>query len=159
MPPSFKTEKPSGARSRDRSGSSHETLWRADEALGPSNRSFGLTLAGVLAALGAISLWRGGLQRGTWELGLAVALLAVAGFVPGVLAPLNRAWTWIGRRLNRVVSPLLIIVLFYGVVTPAGLAMRALGKDPLRRRFDRQSSSYWIDCREGSKTSDMRRQF
>jgi hypothetical protein len=53
----------------------------------------------------------------------------------------------------------LIIVLFYGVVTPVGLAMRAARKDPLRLRRDPQSSSYWIDCRDGSKTSDMRRQF
>ena len=84
----------------------------------------------------------------------------VAGFAPGILAPLNRAWTWIGRRLNRVVSPLLMLMLFYGVVTPVGLAMRAVGKDPLRLRRDPQTSSYWIDCRrEGSKTSDMRRQF
>ena len=100
-----------------------------------SNRSFGLTLAGAFAVLGAISLWRG-LERGAWELGLAVGFLTVAGFAPGILAPLNRAWAWIGRGLNRVVSPLLIIVLFYGVVTPIGLAMRAVGKDTLRLRRD-----------------------
>ena len=123
-----------------------------------SNRSFGLTFAGAFAVLGAISLWRG-LERGAWELGLAVGFLTVAGFAPGILAPLNRAWAWIGRGLNSVVSPLLIIVLFYGVVTPVGLAMRAVGKDTLRLRRDPQSSSYWIDCREGSKSSDMRRQF
>ena len=85
-----------------------------------------------------ISLWRG-LERGIWELGLAVALLAVATFAPGRLGPLNRAWAWIGRGLNRVVSPILIIVLFYGVVTPAGLTMRAVGKDPLRLRRDPES--------------------
>lgn len=142
-----------------RPGSSHETLWRPDEAPVSSNRSFGLTFAAAFAVLGAISLWRG-LERGAWELGLAVGFLTVAGFAPDMLAPLNRAWVWIGRRLNRVVSPLLIIVLFYGVVTPVGLAMRAVGKDPLRLRRDPPSSSYWIDCcREGSKTSDMRRQF
>jgi hypothetical protein len=141
-----------------RSGSSHETVWRPDESPGPSNRSFGLTFAGVFDALGVISLWRG-LERGFWELGLGVALLAVATFAPGSLGPVNRAWAWIGRALNRVVSPLLIIVLFYGVITPAGLAMRVVRKDPLRLRRDSQSSSYWIDCREGSKTSDMRRQF
>jgi hypothetical protein len=141
------------------SGSSHETLWRPDEGPVSSNRSFGLTFAGAFAVLGAISLWRGGLERGAWELGLAVGLLAVAAFLPGMLAPLNRAWALIGRWLNHVVNPLLIIVLFYGVVTPVGLAMRAVGKDPLRLRRDPQSSSYWIDCREGSKTSDMRRQF
>ncbi len=123
-----------------------------------SNRSFGLTIAGAFAALGAISLWHG-LERGIWELGLAVGFLTVAGFAPGMLAPLNRAWAWIGRRLNSVVSPLLIIMLFYGVVTPVGWAMRAAGKDPLRLRRDPESSSYWIDCREGSKTSDMRRQY
>ena len=123
-----------------------------------SNRSFGLTFAAAFAVLGAISLWRG-LERGAWELGLAVGFLTVAGFAPGILAPLNRAWAWIGRGLNRVVSPLLIIVLFYGVVTPIGLAMRAVGKDTLRLRRDPQSPSYWIDCRGGSKSSDMRRQF
>jgi hypothetical protein len=159
MAPSIKTEKPRrDSANRHRSGSSHETLWRPDEAPDPSNRAFGLTLAGIFAALGVISLWRG-LERGIWELGLAVALLAAATFAPGKLGSFNRAWAWIGRRLNRVVSPLLIIVLFYGVVTPAGLAMRAVGKDSLRLRRDSQSSSYWIDCREGSKTSDMRRQF
>ena len=141
-----------------RSGSSHETLWQPDEAPVSSNRSFGLTFAAAFAALGAISLWRG-LERGAWELGLALGFLTVAGFAPGMLAPLNRPWVWIGRRLNSVVSPLLIIVLFYGVVTPVGLAMRVVGKDPLRLRRDPSSSSYWIDCREGSKSSDMRRQF
>jgi hypothetical protein len=159
MPPSIKTERPAGeTTSGQRSGSSHETLWRPDEAPGPSNRSFGLTFSSVFAVLGVISLWRG-LERGISEVGLAIALLAVATFAPGSLGPLNRAWTWIGRGLNRVISPPLIIVLFYGVVTPAGLAMRAVGKDPLRLRRDPQSSSYWIDCRDGSQTSDMRRQF
>lgn len=159
MPQSIKTEKAARARtSGQRSGFSHETSWRPDEVPGPPNRSFGLTFAGVFAVLGVISLWRGR-ERGIWELGLAIALLAVATFAPGSLGSLNRAWAWIGHGLNRLVSPLLIIVLFYGVVTPAGLAMRAVGKDPLRLRRDPQSSSYWIDCRAGSKSSDMRRQF
>jgi hypothetical protein len=159
MPPSIKTGKPVRETTKShRSGSSHETLWRTDESPGPSSRSFGLTFAGVFAALGVISLWRGR-ERGFWELGLGVALLAAATFAPGRLGPANRAWAWIGRALNRVVSPLLIIVLFYGVVTPAGWATRVVRKDPLRLRRDSQSSSYWIDCREGSKTSDMRRQF
>ncbi len=146
-------------RNAHRSGSSHETLWRPEEARAASNRSFGLTFAGAFAALGALSLWHGRLARGAWELGLAVGFLSVAALAPGVLAPLNRAWAWIGRGLNSVLSPLLIIVLFYGVVTPVGLAMRALGKDPLRLHRDPRAPSYWIDCREASKTSDMRRQF
>jgi saxitoxin biosynthesis operon SxtJ-like protein len=117
-----------------------------------------LTFAAAFAALGAISLWRGR-GHGAWELAVAVGFLTVAAFAPGTLGPLNRAWAWVGRALNRVVSPFLILVLFYGVVTPIGLAMRAVGKDPLRLRRDPHSSSYWIDCSEESKTSDMRRQF
>ena len=143
---------------RRRSGTSHETLWRPDDAPVSSNRSFGLTFAAAFAALGAISLWRG-LGHGAWELALAVGFLAVAAFAPAMLGPLNCAWAWVGRALNSVISPLLILVLFYGVVTPVGLAMRAVGKDPLRLRRDPRCSSYWIDCREDSKTSDMRRQF
>jgi hypothetical protein len=141
-----------------RAGASHETLWRAEPGPVSSDRSFGLTFAGVLSAIAAISLWRG-LERGVWELVLAAVFLIVAWISPGLLSRLNRAWAWIGRGLNSLVSPLLIIVLFYGVVTPVGLAMRAFGQDPLRLRRGAKAATYWIDSREGSEAPDMRRQF
>ena len=71
----------------------------------------------------------------------------VAWLSPAALAPLNRVWTRFGLLLHRIVSPVVLGVMFFVVVTPMGLVMRALGKDPLRLRFDREARSYWIDRR------------
>ena len=58
-----------------------------------------------------------------------------------------------------MVSPILILVLFYGVVSPIGLLMRTFGQDPLRLRRDEKASSYWIVCDHDTSKSDMKRQF
>ena len=76
---------------------------------------------------------------------MSAAFLAAALVWPGVLAPLNRLWTRFGLLLHRLVSPLVLGVMFFLVITPMGLVMRALGKDPLRLQRDRAARTYWID--------------
>ena len=140
-------------------GSWHESLRTSDETPASSNRSFGLVFAGGFTALGLLSLWRGH-SRGAWELGAAAVFLLASLTVPAALAPLNRAWTWFGLRLNRVMSPVLMTVLFYAVVTPVGIIMRAAGGDPLRLRTDAAAASYWIERpRRDNEASSMTRQF
>jgi hypothetical protein len=78
----------------------------------------------------------------------------VAWLSPAALAPLNRVWTRFGLLLHRIVSPVVLGVMFFVVVTPMGLIMRALGKDPLRLRFDRDARSYWIDRRPPGPAPD-----
>jgi hypothetical protein len=75
------------------------------------------------------------------------------GISPAALAPLNRMDAF-RLLLHRIVSPLVLGVMFFGVVTPMGLVMRALGKDPLRLRFDRDARSYWIDRRPPGPAPD-----
>ena len=62
--------------------------------------------------------------------------------------------------MHRIVSPLVLGALFYLSVVPTGLVMRALGKDPLRLRFDRNAQTYWI-AREptGPAPESLRNQF
>jgi hypothetical protein len=56
--------------------------------------------------------------------------------------------------------PIVMRLLFFGVVTPIGVAMRLAGRDPLRRRHDPSASSYWILRRPpGPSPVSMRRQF
>jgi hypothetical protein len=106
-----------------------------------------------------LPLGGGGAVRG-WAIVVAAASLATALLRPSLLAPLNRLWTWVGLLLHRVVSPLVLGVLFFLVVTPVGLLMRARGKDPLRLRSDRVSNSYWIERRPpGPAPDSMRNQF
>jgi hypothetical protein len=137
----------------------HEDLSR-DEAVSPSsNRAFGCVFAGVFGLLGLWPLLHGRPPR-TWALALAGAFLGVAWVRPALLDPLNRAWTRLGLLLHAVVSPLVMGVVFFGVVAPMGLCMRLLGKDPLRRRLDPGAASYWIERQPPGPAPDtMRNQF
>jgi hypothetical protein len=109
--------------------------------------------------LTTFSLWRGGaawLATGP----LAILFLAAALLRPAALAPVNRLWFRLGLLLHKLVSPLLMALLFYGVVTPTGLLIRMLGKDPLRLLRDPNASSYWIERKpSGPDGASLRNQF
>lgn len=109
----------------------------------PSARAFGYVMAVVLLLAAG---WAWGKQH-AWAhwLGLVGVLLALAGeFAPFLLAPLNRLWMAFGHLLGRIVSPLIMGLIFFGVLTPIALLARLRGVDPMKRRFDPAASSYWI---------------
>ena len=121
----------------------HERL-RPDEPVARgSDRGFGIVFAVVSAAVGLFPLLGGEPPRG-WLLALAGALLAVAFFRASWLAPANRVWFELGLLLHRIVSPVVMAMIYFAVVTPTGLIMRALGKDLLRLGRDPDAESYWI---------------
>jgi hypothetical protein len=67
---------------------------------------------------------------------------------------------WVGLVLHRCVSPLVLGLVYFSTVTPIGLVLRVLGKDPLRLRFDREAESYWIERRPpGPAGPTMSKQF
>jgi hypothetical protein len=124
--------------------STHERFQPLHEIKTASDRSFGLVFACVFALIGT-SMALGSPGRAyPWFLLAAALFLAAAVFAPGILAPLNKVWTRFGLLLHRIVSPIVLGVIFYLVVMPIGLAMRLLGKSPLPLRFDRNATSYWI---------------
>ncbi|MEM9304893.1 MAG: SxtJ family membrane protein, partial [Pseudomonadota bacterium] len=119
----------------------HEDLGR-EEHVGPgSERSFGFVMAVAIPAL-TLLFFRSG-----WLYGLAVggAFALVALVLPRALAPLNRGWHAFGLFLGRIVAPLIMGLIFFAVVTPIGLARRALGKRSLDDCFDAEAASYWVD--------------
>ena len=121
----------------------HEQLDRADEVKGSSDRSFGITFAVVGAIVALWPLLDGEAPR-WWLLALAAALLAVSFTAAHLLRPLNKIWLKVGLLLHKVVSPIVLGILFYAVIAPMGLAVRLTGKDPLRLRFEPAAPSYWI---------------
>ena len=138
----------------------HENLDRDDEVIGSSDRGFGLTFAAVFGLVGAYKLLGSGSGWGyAWFAGGAVFLtLALA--VPGVLAPINRAWTRLGLLLYRVVNPVIMALLFYVTVVPIGLVMRLFGKRPLQLAREPDAASYWIErLPPGPPPATMSRQF
>ncbi len=77
-----------------------------------------------------------------------------------MLAPLNRLWTKLGLLLFHVVNPVVMLLLFVVTIVPAGLIMRAMRHDPMRRRFDRDARTYWIERDPpGPSPESLRHQF
>jgi len=120
------------------------TIVQSNPAPLPSDRSFGFTFAGVFALVGASMLWR---SREHFVVPLAVSALFLLASVavPRVLHPLNVAWMRLAAQLNRVISPVVMGVIYFAVLTPIAVAMRLRGRDELRRKFDPGLSSYWIE--------------
>lgn len=137
----------------------HESLSRDEEVKRPSERRFGLTFAAVFLLLTAVSALRG---NTVWPvpLALALAFTGLAAFAPNWLKPLNRLWLQFGLALHAIVSPVVLIAVFFVVITPVGVIARLAGKDFLRLSFDREATTYWIDRRPpGPRPESMRNQF
>ena len=122
----------------------HERLSVAHDIQGSSDRSFGIVMAVVFAIIGAWPLLSEGPLR-WWALILAALFCGLAFLHPTLLAPLNRLWFRFGLLLNKITSPLIMGLLFYGVMTPYAYVLRWLGKDLLRLHIDSSAESYWIE--------------
>ncbi len=137
----------------------HEDFGRKDVPRSGSERGFGIVFAVVFAIIGVWPLLDGGPIR-LWALAGAGVFLAAGLFLPVVLRPLNRLWFLFGMALHKVMSPLVMALLFYLTVTPIALIMRIVGKDPLNRRFDPRAKSYWVERHPaGPAPETMRQQF
>jgi len=124
-----------------------------------SIRSFGLLFSSAFAVLAGLSWWRGGAAAFPL-LGVSIAFGLIALLSPQWLAPLNKLWIRLALLMNKIVSPVVLGILYYGVMTPFGLAMRAFGRDPMRRRFEPTTASYWIRREPpGPPPESLREQF
>ena len=109
-------------------------------------RNFGLLVGGIFGAMGLWPmLWRHQSPR-LWAVTLAVVLVLPALVAPRILAPAYRAWMALAEVLAWVNTRIILGVVFFVVVTPIGLIMRLLKRDPMRRQFDRTGDSYRIRC-------------
>jgi hypothetical protein len=136
----------------------HEDLAREDEIVGPSDRRFGLTLAGVAAVIGMVRFALGHAYAGWW-FGAALVLALFALFWTMPLRPLNRLWLQLGLILYRVVNPVVMALLFYSTVVPIGLVMKLCGKDPLRLGRAPEATTYWLAREPGPAPETMKNQF
>jgi hypothetical protein len=142
-----------------RSDAHHESFYRDVEVVDSSDRSFALVFTGFFVLVSLWPLLRGGRPR--WlALGLAVLLLAVGLVRPSLLRPLNRAWIYLGLLLQRIVSPVVLALLYFFTITPIGLLMRWTGRMPLKLGFDRSAATYWTErCPPGPPPGSMPQQY
>jgi nitrate reductase NapE component len=137
----------------------HEDFSRTHEVKASSNRSFGWVFTAVFLIIAVWPLVSGGMVR-WWSLSVAAAFALVTVAAPKLLALPNRLWLRFGLLLNRIISPVVLALLFYFVVTPMGALMRVFGKDTLRLRRHATDTSYWIKRDPpGPKPDSMNHQF
>jgi hypothetical protein len=137
----------------------HENLHEHLDAKVASPRAFGLTFAAVFLAIGVLLWFRHGqLRIGSFLVGFIFLIVALA--LPGLLAPLNRVWSFVGSVLHQVMTQVLMGLVFVFAVTPVALLRRAFGGSGLALRFDPKLDSYWI-ARDHAVTDaeSLKRQF
>ena len=120
-----------------------------------SNKSFGIVFFIVFLLIAIYPLINNGELR-IWSLVVAIIFLILGLINSKVLTPLNKLWFKFGLLLGRVISPLIMGIIFFLVVTPTALLMRIIGKDLLSLKFNNKKS-YWIE-KTGPK-SKMKDQF
>lgn len=114
-------------------------------AIGETKREVRITWIGftvIFAVIASILLYK---ERGSFIYWYAAsgffAIFAAA--APMALLPLYRIWVKFATALAWFNTRLLLALVFYLVITPIGLIMRLLGKDPLERKIDRSAPTYW----------------
>lgn len=121
----------------------HTEINRQPAARIGSERAFGIVFTVVFLL---VALWplMGREAPRAWAIAVALAFALCAWLFPKVLAPLNRLWFRFGELLHRIVSPVALGVIFFGVVTPYALVMRLFGRDALLLRKASARPSYWV---------------
>ncbi len=127
-----------------------------------SDRGFGLVFAAIFLL---IALWPLFLGNSLTISRFAFLIVAIGfGLIslvhPKALHPLNVLWFKFGILLGKIVTPIVMMLLFVTAFTPVSLIMRALGKDNMKLKFDTSEKSYWIPRIEtGTTQSSMKNQF
>ncbi len=120
-----------------------------------SNRSFGIVFFIVFLLIALYPLLKGNDLR-IWSLIISIIFLILGLINSKILVPLNRLWFKFGLLLGKFISPLIMGIIFFLVVTPIGIVMRLFKKDLLNLKYNKKET-YWID-KTGPK-SKMKNQF
>ncbi len=120
-----------------------------------SNRNFGIVFFIVFLVIAFYPLINNEDTR-VWSLVISLIFLILGLLNSKILTPLNNLWFKFGLFLGKIISPAIMVIIFFLVVTPIGFVMRMLGKDLLNLKYNKDKS-YWIE-KTGPK-SKMKNQF
>jgi len=120
-----------------------------------SNRSFGIVFFVVFLIIALYPLLNDGSVR-IWSIILSLVFFILGLINSDILAPLNRIWFKFGMILGGIVSPIVMGLVFFLVVTPTALILRLFKKDTLNLKKN-ENATYWIDKKD--KKNKMKYQF
>ena len=120
-------------------------------------RGFAASVGGALLALAGVAAWRERTTPATVCAAAATALLLAGALAPTRLAGVHRAWMRAALAISAVTTPLLMGVVYFGVLTPLAVAARLAGRRALG--VPPSAPTAWVDRPPGARRSDLRRQF
>ena len=120
-----------------------------------SNKSFGIVFFIVFLLISIYPLLNNENLR-IWSLIISIIFLILGLINSKLLTPLNKIWFKFGLLLGQIISPIIMGVIFFLLVTPISLFLKLIGKDVLNlKRNDKKT--YWLE-KKGPK-SEMKNQF
>ena len=120
-----------------------------------SNRNFGVVFFVVFLLIGLWPILKGNEIR-IWSIVISLIFLILGILNSKILTPFNKAWFRFGIFLGNFISPIIMGIVFFLVVTPTGLIMKLFRKDLINLRKN-NSSTYWIEKKDIK--SSMKNQF
>jgi Saxitoxin biosynthesis operon protein SxtJ len=120
-------------------------------------RKFGLLVGAAFLLLAAV-FWRGSHSTAAWISAVLGGGLVLGGaLAPGRLGPVYRAWMALALAISKVTTPVFMGIIFFLVITPAGVLSRLVGHRPLIRRRD--AGTFWESRPPAARRGDMNHQF
>ena len=107
-----------------------------------SNKSFGLVFFVIFIIIALWPLLNDGNIR-IWSIIVSVIFLILGLLNSKILTPFNKLWMRLGALLGIIVSPIVMGVVYFGIITPIGLIMKLFGKDVLNLKLDKNKKTYW----------------
>jgi uncharacterized protein YacL len=123
-----------------------------------SNRSFGIVFFTVFIIIGLWPLLNDNQIR-VWSILIGTIFLVLGLMKSNLLTPLNKIWFKFGLILGSIISPIVMGLVFFMIVTPTSYLMKLLNKDLLNNKFDEKRNSYWINKSDEKNKSTMKQQF
>lgn len=115
-------------------------------------RNFGITTGAMVALLfGLFFPWLLDLSYPRWPWILFAILAALGLIVPTALRPVYHGWMRFGLLMSRITTPLILGIVFFGVVLPMGIFMRFFKRDPMNRELDESADSYRVASRHATR--------
>ena len=120
-----------------------------------SNKSFGIVFFIVFLIVSVYPIFNSGDLR-VWSLIISIIFLMLGLLNSSILSPLNKLWFRFGILLGSIVSPIVMAIVFFGVVTPTSIIMKIFRKNLLGLKKNNKKT-YWIE--KSLIKSKMKNQF
>ena len=118
-----------------------------------SNRSFGILFFLVFLGFGLWPLTKE-MYPNVYLIIISVIFLTLGLLNSKLLSPLNEIWIKLGELLGMIIAPLIMALVYFLILTPISLLVRAFGKDLLGLKYLKQQNSYWIKRKKEISTMD-----